>query len=103
MTHTGEGDRFEPGDVGVHRQPGGGDGGTLWCAQRAEQPSAQEFGVLRTELKSDNADLRTELKGDLARLDDRVAGLDDRVYALAVGLRPRLREDNPIEPGGSTA
>lgn len=62
-----------------------------------------DLAELRTELKGDNADLRTELKGDLARLDDRVAGLDDRIYALAVGLRPRLREDDPIEQGGSTA
>jgi hypothetical protein len=36
--------------------------------------------------------LGAELKGDIARLDERVSRLDDRVYALAVGLRPQLED-----------
>ena len=44
-----------------------------------------DVGSLRTELKDDIAELRTELKGDIAKLDD-------RVYALAAGLRPQLDE-----------
>lgn len=42
-----------------------------------------EIAELRTELKGDIAELRTEFRGDIARLDD-------RVYALAAGLAPRL-------------
>lgn len=45
---------------------------------------------LRTELKGDIAELRTELKGDIAKLDD-------RVYALAAGLRPQLDEERAKE------
>ncbi len=66
-----------------------------------------DIGSLRTELKDDIAELRTELKGDIAELrtelkDDiaelrtelkgDIAKLDDRVYALAAGLRPQLDE-----------
>ena len=40
---------------------------------------------LRTELKGDIGRLRTELKGDIGRLDD-------RVYALASGLRPQIED-----------
>lgn len=40
---------------------------------------------LRTELKADIADVRTELKADLHHLDD-------RVYALAAGLRPLVEQ-----------
>jgi hypothetical protein len=41
----------------------------------------------RIELKSDIAKLRTELKSDIGKLDD-------RVYALAAGLAPRLVPDH---------
>jgi len=51
---------------------------------------------LRVELKGDIAELRHELKGDLAELRHElksdVGRLDDRVYALAAGLRPQLEE-----------
>ncbi|HRP99806.1 MAG TPA: hypothetical protein PK781_05020 [Terrimesophilobacter sp.] len=40
-------------------------------------------GRTRTELKNDIAELRTEVRSDISRLDD-------RVYALAAGLAPRL-------------
>ncbi len=46
---------------------------------------------LRTELKGDIGDLRTELKGDIARLDD-------RVYALAAGLRPLVEQAQGAGP-----
>jgi len=36
---------------------------------------------VRAELRGDTAELRKELKDDIARLDD-------RIYALAAGLRP---------------
>jgi hypothetical protein len=49
-----------------------------------------DVAELRTELKIDIAELRTDLKTDIGRLDDRVERLDDRVYALAVGLKPEL-------------
>lgn len=49
---------------------------------------------LRLELKTDIAELRRELKGDMAELRTElkadIAKLDDRVYALAAGLAPRL-------------
>ena len=55
-----------------------------------------EIALTRTELKGDMADLRTELKGDIADLRTELKGdiarLDDRVYALAVGLRPQVGE-----------
>lgn len=38
--------------------------------------------------------LRSELKAD-------IAGLDDRVYALAVGLRPQLHQREGSESGGA--
>jgi chromosome segregation ATPase len=81
--------------------------------------------ALRTELKSDVAGLRTELKGDIARLegaiehlDQRTARieenivefrsetraditrLDDRVYALAVGLRPLIEHPEQAAAAG---
>jgi hypothetical protein len=56
---------------------------------------------LRTELKGDIAELRTELKGDIAELRTELKGdiakLDDRVYALAAGLRPQLDEERAKE------
>jgi len=49
---------------------------------------------LRLELKGDIAESRAELKGELgalrAELKADIAKLDDRVYALAAGLAPRL-------------
>lgn len=45
--------------------------------------NARAIRGLRLELKGDIAELRTELKADIAKLDD-------RVYALAAGLAPRL-------------
>lgn len=45
----------------------------------------------RTELKADIAELRTEVKADISRLDD-------RVYALAAGLAPRLVPDRDTDP-----
>lgn len=49
---------------------------------------------LRTELKSDIAELRNELRNDIAESRAEIRGdltrLDDRVYALAAGLAPRL-------------
>ena len=56
---------------------------------------------LRKELKGDIAELRTELKGDIAELRTElktdIAKLDDRVYALAAGLRPQLDEQRAKE------
>ncbi len=46
-----------------------------------------DISKLRAEFKKGIDELRSELKGDVARLDD-------RVYALAAGLRPVLH------PGG---
>ena len=55
-----------------------------------------DIAELRHELKGDLAELRHELKGDLAELRHElksdVGRLDDRVYALAAGLRPQLEE-----------
>ena len=57
---------------------------------------------LRTELKGDIAGLRTELTGDIAGLRKELKGdiarLDDRVYALAAGLRPQIE----VAQSGST-
>jgi hypothetical protein len=52
-----------------------------------------EIAGLRTELKGEIAGLRTELKGDIGRLDD-------RVYALAAGLRPRIEESHSPAASG---
>lgn len=59
-------------------------------------------GRLRTEIKSDIAELRTELTTDIGELRSEVRGdiarLDDRVYALAAGIAPRMvpaPDDNP--------
>jgi hypothetical protein len=55
-----------------------------------------DIAGLRTELKGDIAGLRAELKGDIARVRAELAvdigRLDDRVYALAAGLRPQVEE-----------
>ncbi len=45
---------------------------------------------LRTELRSEIAGLRTELRSDIADVRADLKHLDDRVYALAAGLRPQL-------------
>ena len=42
-----------------------------------------DIAELRREVKSDITELRTELKGDIERVDD-------RVYALASGLKPDI-------------
>lgn len=48
---------------------------------------------LRTELKADITSLRTELKADIQRVDD-------RVYALAAGLKPQIeRADDDRRAG----
>jgi len=61
-----------------------------------------DIAGLRTELKGDIAGLRTELKGDIAGLRKELKGdiarLDDRVYALAAGLRPQIE----VAQSGST-
>ena len=57
---------------------------------------------MRTELKAEISATRTDLKTDLARLDDRITVLDDRVYALAAGLRPQLQRDQPAPRPGTT-
>ncbi|HRN29686.1 MAG TPA: hypothetical protein PK781_05040 [Terrimesophilobacter sp.] len=61
-----------------------------------------DIAELRTELKHDIATLRTELKDDIAELRVEVKGdisrLDDRVYALAAGLAPRLVPDRDHDP-----
>lgn len=53
-----------------------------------------DIAGLRTEVKGDIAELRTDLRGDIAELRTDLKGdigrLDDRVYALAAGLAPRL-------------
>lgn len=49
-----------------------------------------DIADLRSELKTDIADLRADLKADIRRLDGRVEKLDERVYDLAVGMRPLL-------------
>lgn len=43
---------------------------------------------LRRELKSEIA----EVKGEIVRLEGRINTLDDRVYGLAVGLKPVIDE-----------
>ncbi len=43
---------------------------------------------LRRELKAEVADV----KGEIGRLEGRVNTLDDRVYGLAVGLKPVIDE-----------
>lgn len=78
---------------------------TLATSRRNRIEVKRDIADLRTELKGDIADLRTELKADIAGLRTEVKGdiaelrtdlkgdigrLDDRVYALAAGLAPRL-------------
>lgn len=56
------------------------------------EAKADLVGV-RDELKADIAGLKSELKADIGRLDD-------RVYALAAGLRPRLEESHSAAVSG---
>ncbi|MDF1603923.1 hypothetical protein [Nocardioides sp. YIM 152315] len=53
-----------------------------------------DLAAVRSELKADLAAVRSELKADLAEtrseLKAEIGRLDDRVYALAAGLRPRI-------------
>lgn len=55
-----------------------------------------ETQALRTELKGDISELRTELKADIGELRTEVKAdidrLDDRIYALAIGLRPLVEQ-----------
>jgi len=44
-----------------------------------------ELASVRTELKSDIAEVRTELKSDITRLDG-------RIFVLAAGLKPQIEE-----------
>ncbi len=59
--------------------------------QRTRTELRGEIAELRAELKGDIAELRAELKGDIARLDE-------RVYALAAGLAPRLASSTTDRP-----
>lgn len=52
-----------------------------------------DLAGVRDEVKADIASLKSELKADLGRLDD-------RVYALAAGLRPRLEESHSAAVSG---
>lgn len=47
-------------------------------------------GYLRTEMLGEFAALRGELRQEVSRLDDKIERLDERVYGLAVRLRPAL-------------
>lgn len=47
----------------------------------------------RAELKQDSLSLRAELKGDIERLDN-------RVYALAAGLRPLVEQAERVAAQG---
>jgi hypothetical protein len=49
-----------------------------------------EMGDLRTEMRGEFAALRGELRQEVRRLDGKIERLDDRVYGLAVRLRPAL-------------
>ena len=56
---------------------------------------------LRTGVKADMSELRTELKADIATvrtdLGAAINRLDDRVYALAAGLRPLTQSGERAE------
>jgi septal ring factor EnvC (AmiA/AmiB activator) len=56
-----------------------------------------ELAATRTELKADIAVVRTELAATRTELKADVGRLDDRVYALAAGLRPTL-DEHPSTP-----
>lgn len=47
---------------------------------------------LRRDLKSEIAEVKAEIKGEIVRLEGRINTLDDRVYGLAVGLKPVIDE-----------
>ncbi len=61
-----------------------------------------DIDTLRTDVKNDIDTLRTELRTGIGRVDDRITVLDDRVYALAAGLRPHLQRDAPAPRQGTT-
>ena len=60
-----------------------------------------DSAALRSELKAEVAGLRDELKAEVAGLRDDlkadIGRLDDRVYALAAGLRPQLGQAPPSQ------
>jgi phage host-nuclease inhibitor protein Gam len=56
-----------------------------------------ELAGTRTELKADIAVVRTELAATRTELKADIGRLDDRVYALAAGLRPTL-DEHPSTP-----
>jgi septal ring factor EnvC (AmiA/AmiB activator) len=56
-----------------------------------------ELAATRTELKADIAVVRTELAATRTELKADIGRLDDRVYALAAGLRPTL-DEHPSTP-----
>jgi hypothetical protein len=56
-----------------------------------------DIAAVRTELKADIAVVRTELAATRTELKADVGRLDDRVYALAAGLRPTL-DEHPSTP-----
>lgn len=58
---------------------------------RVETSLAAEIGRVETNLTKEIARVETSLKGDISRLDD-------RVYALAAGLAPRLAPAAGAEP-----
>jgi hypothetical protein len=51
-----------------------------------------ELGERIDRIESKTDETRSDLGGRIDRLDSRVATLDDRVYALAVGMRPLLEK-----------
>ena len=71
-----------------NRAEGKGDNAALRSELKAD------IAGLRDDLKADIAEIREELKGDIAGLREElkadIGRLDDRVYALAAGLRPQL-------------
>lgn len=57
----------------------------------------RKFNALRTELKADIGQVRIELKADIDQvrtdLKADIKSVDNRVFALAVGPRPLLAEN----------
>ena len=78
-----------------NRAEGKGDSAAL----RSELKT--DIAGLRDELKAEVAGLRDELKAEVAGLRDDlkadIGRLDDRVYALAAGLRPQLGQAPPSQ------
>ena len=55
-----------------------------------------EIGGVRAELQGTRDELRTEIREEGARLEGLILRLDDRVYALAAGMRlPEARATPP--------